>query len=53
MQNLLQLLISVVEGVQELLPQNKVNSPKINLKSSNQLVSETDVAVEKYLIANL
>ncbi len=53
MQNLLQLLISVVEGVQELLPINKGNSPSVNLKSPNQLVTETDVAVEKYLIASL
>jgi myo-inositol-1(or 4)-monophosphatase len=53
MQNLLQLLISVVEGVQELLPQNNDNNTPINLKSPNQLVTETDIAVEKYLIASL
>jgi myo-inositol-1(or 4)-monophosphatase len=53
MQNLLQLLISVVEGVNELLPQNNDNNTSVNLKSPNQLVTDTDIAVEKYLIAAL
>ena len=53
MQDLLNLLISVVEGVHELLPANSVKNTKTNLKSPNQLVTETDIAVEKYLIMAL
>ena len=53
MQDLLNLLISVVEGVHELLPANSVKNTKTNLKSLNQLVTETDIAVEKYLIMAL
>lgn len=53
MQHLLHLLISIVEGVHELLPQNRDNNSAVNLKSPNQLVTNTDIAVEKYLIAAL
>lgn len=54
MTNLLEQLVTIVKGVDQLLPKTAMrNDPKINLKSPNQLVTETDVAVEQYLIKEL